>query len=169
MDLIQTGKLIAESRKEKGLTQEQLANKLFVTKKAVSKWECGKGFPDVSILERLGAELDLSVNELLSGKKLATPDEYIKSADKNLTETLSREQFNKNLVLIFTAGILGFFVITGLIFLILKAKASSFDYDFWLVFIGFAITIIGFVLMVVLYNKKPTGTKKNQISNKKRK
>lgn len=71
-------------------------------------------------------------------------------------------------MLIFTAGILGFFVITGLIFLILKAKASSFDYDFWLVFIGFAITIVGFLLMVVLYNKKPTGTKK-QISNIKEK
>lgn len=78
MDLIQTGKLIAEIRKEKGLTQEQLANKLFVTKKAVSKWECGKGFPDVSILERLGAELDLSVNELLSGKNLRRPMSILK-------------------------------------------------------------------------------------------
>lgn len=77
---------------------------------------------------------------MLSGKKLATPDEYIKSADKNLTETLSREQFNKNLLLIFASGVLGFFVIEGLIVLILKAKASSFDYDFWLVFVGFAIS-----------------------------
>lgn len=159
MDLIQTGKLIAESRKEKGLTQEQLANKLFVTKKAVSKWECGNGFPDVSILEKLGAELDLSVNELLSGKKIATPDEYIKTADNNLKETLSREQFNKNLSLIFASGVLGFFVIAGLIVLILKAKVLSFDYDFWLIFSGFAIAIVGFILMVIVYNKKPAKTK----------
>ena len=61
---------IAECRKEKGLTQKALGEKLNVTDRAVSKWETGRSFPDVAILEDLCQELVISVSELLAGKKL---------------------------------------------------------------------------------------------------
>lgn len=69
MDNNKIGEFIASLRKEKGLTQQELGNKLFVTDKAVSKWERGLGFPDITILEKLADELDVEVSELLSGER----------------------------------------------------------------------------------------------------
>lgn len=75
MDQIIIGRFIADCRREKGLTQMQVAEQLGVTNRAVSKWETGKGMPDVSILQSLCGVLDISVNELLSGKRLAEAEE----------------------------------------------------------------------------------------------
>lgn len=69
MNLIKVGKLIAQIRKEKGLTQEELAEKFNISGKSVSKWERGINAPDISILESLSEELGITVNELLSGEK----------------------------------------------------------------------------------------------------
>ena len=69
MDQIKIGKFIAEQRKSKNLTQSQLAEKLFITDKAVSKWERGKAMPDSSIMLKLCEILEISVNDLLSGAK----------------------------------------------------------------------------------------------------
>ena len=71
MDLKETGLCIKEQRKNKNLTQAELAEKLNVSEKTVSKWECGNGFPDTSIMLPLCEVLEISANELLSGKKLA--------------------------------------------------------------------------------------------------
>ena len=66
------GKTIVQLRKEKGFTQKELADKLNVSDKAVSRWETGKNYPDIETLQQLAAVLDVSVNELLSGElKLA--------------------------------------------------------------------------------------------------
>ena len=65
-----TGAVIKRLRENKKMTQEELAEKIFVTSKAVSKWETGKGFPDVGLLESLGKALDVSVIELLSGEDI---------------------------------------------------------------------------------------------------
>ena len=70
MDNYVTGAVIKRLRENKKLTQEELAQKIFVTSKAVSKWETGKGFPDVGLLESLGKALDVSVIELLSGEDI---------------------------------------------------------------------------------------------------
>ena len=67
MDNYVTGAAIRSLREAKGLTQEELAAHIHVSAKAVSKWETGKGFPDVSLLETLAAALGISVIELLSG------------------------------------------------------------------------------------------------------
>lgn len=67
MDNIKTGALIRERRKEKGLTQRELAERLHVTDRAVSKWERGLCSPDIALLEPLSEALDLSVLELISG------------------------------------------------------------------------------------------------------
>lgn len=70
MDQEKIGKFIFECRKEKGITQEQLAEKLGVTNKSISRWENGKTMPDISLFESLCDELDISINELLSGKRI---------------------------------------------------------------------------------------------------
>ncbi len=65
-----TGSVIRRLRENKKMTQEELAEKIFVSGKAVSKWETGKGFPDISLIEPLAKALDISVIELLSGEDI---------------------------------------------------------------------------------------------------
>ena len=65
-----TGAVIKALREKNKMTQEELAQKIFVTSKAVSKWETGKGFPDIGLLENLGKALGVSVIELLSGENI---------------------------------------------------------------------------------------------------
>ena len=69
MDNIRFGAFVAQLRKEQGLTQKELADRLNVTDKAVSKWETGKGFPDVKLLEPLAQALGISLVELIRGEK----------------------------------------------------------------------------------------------------
>ena len=63
------GEFIAQKRKEKGLNQKQLADKLYITDRAISKWETGRGIPDISIVDSLAKELDVEIIELLQGKE----------------------------------------------------------------------------------------------------
>ena len=87
MNVEKIGRFIASCRKEKNLTQEQLAEKLGITYKAVSKWECGKGLPDVSLYQSICDILGITLNEFLIGEKLS--DESFKSvADNNLLSVL---------------------------------------------------------------------------------
>lgn len=74
MDANATGRFIAERRRQKGLTQKELANKLQVTDKAISRWETGKGLPDISLLRPLSEILEVSISELLSGKIIEESD-----------------------------------------------------------------------------------------------
>lgn len=83
MDLQITGKFIKEQRKAKGLTQIELAERLNVSEKTISKWECGNGFPDTTLMLPLCKELGITANELLSGK-LLSGDEYRAQAEENL-------------------------------------------------------------------------------------
>lgn len=81
MDNIQIGRLIYDKRKELGLTQAELADRLQITNKAVSKWENGDGMPDVNLLAPLASELGLTVDELLNGQEKPHIDE-----SQNITE-----------------------------------------------------------------------------------
>ena len=92
MDQIKIGKFIAALRKEKGLTQEQLGEKLGVTNKTVSRWENGNYMPDVEMLSLLSKEFGVSMNELISGERL-TAEEFQKAADKNLAAALDNSAF----------------------------------------------------------------------------
>lgn len=78
MDLEKIADLIKTKRKEKNLTQEELAKKLNVTEKAISRWETSRGTPDISLLLPLSKELDVSVSEILSGEEDKKSDENIK-------------------------------------------------------------------------------------------
>ena len=92
MDQIKIGKFIAALRKEKGLTQEQLGEKLGVTNKTISRWENGNYMPDVEMLSLLSKEFGVSINELVSGERLATED-FQKAADDNLVTALDNSTF----------------------------------------------------------------------------
>lgn len=97
MDQQKIGKFISFLRKEKGLTQQELAEKLGVTDKAVSKWERGLGCPDISLLVPISEIFDVSINELLLGeKKEELKENDIETVNKNIIEYSSKEiNFNK--------------------------------------------------------------------------
>ena len=92
MDLINIGKFIAELRKEKGLTQEQLGKKIGVTNKTVSRWETGVYLPPADALLALGELFNVSVNEILSGKRL-NDTEYKAVAEENLAQVIKASNF----------------------------------------------------------------------------
>ena len=91
MDQIKIGKFIAKKRKEKKLTQTQLAEQLNITDRAISKWENGKAMPDSSIMLELSNLLGISVNELLEGEKVQQ-EEYRKVAEENLIKMKQNEE-----------------------------------------------------------------------------
>ena len=96
MDQVKTGKFISELRREKELTQSGLADIIGVSAKTVSKWECGRGMPEISTLPGLCETLGISVNELLSGERL--PEEsYTEHAEENMVTLLKDSKtYNKD-------------------------------------------------------------------------
>lgn len=111
MDQGKIGKFIAKCRKEKNMTQQDLAFKLGITDRAISNWENGKNMPDLSLFKPLCVMLDITINDLLSGEKVKK-DEYRERLEENIVNTIDytsrKMEKQKNfLALIFTAlGIL---------------------------------------------------------------
>ncbi|GAA6294326.1 hypothetical protein F220043C3_27600 [Enterocloster asparagiformis] len=89
MDQVQTGKFIAELRKEKSLTQAQLGDLLGVTNKTISRWENGNYMPDLAVLQSLCAVLEVNINEMISGRRLDEAD-FRQQADNNLLLSLDQ-------------------------------------------------------------------------------
>ena len=100
MDQEKIGKFIASSRKEKKLTQEELAEKLNITKNAVSKWERGLSLMDMSLLKPLSEILGVSVNEILSGEKIDNEDIEKKSEENiiRLTELINLKSMKYGII-----------------------------------------------------------------------
>lgn len=92
MDMIKVGSFLAELRKGQGLTQAELGEKLGVTNKTVSRWETGTYMPPVEMLEELSCLYGLTINEILSGRKL-TAEEYKDTAESNIKDTLKASTF----------------------------------------------------------------------------
>ena len=111
------GKFIAELRKEKDMTQMQLAQKLNVTDKAVSRWETGKNFPDIEIFEDLSKILEVSVSELLEGKRIEK-EELITVSEENVVKQIKKNKKHKKIYLVIIALVtvlaiaLGFFAMS---------------------------------------------------------
>ena len=120
MDQIKIGKFIADCRKKKNLTQMQLAEKINITDRAVSKWETGKAMPDSSIMLELCDILEISVNELLSGEMIEMKD-YNQIAEKNLLEMAKKEEV-QNKKMMFYEMVIGY--MSSVTFLILLFTAS---------------------------------------------
>ena len=118
MNQVKIGKFISECRKNKKMTQAELAEKLNITDRAISKWETGKGMPDTSIMLDLCKELGITVNELLSGEMIEM-NNYDKKAEELLLQMAKKEEEqNRKLlvsmyVILFTC--MAFFLITVLI------------------------------------------------------
>ncbi|MBE6851600.1 MAG: helix-turn-helix transcriptional regulator [Ruminococcus sp.] len=89
MDTIKTGKFLKELRKEKGLTQEQLGEKVGVTNKTVSRWENGNYMPPVECLTLLSDIYGVSINEIVSGQRLSKGEEFAEAAEENLSDVLA--------------------------------------------------------------------------------
>ena len=141
MDQIKIGKFIAQRRKNAGLTQIQLAEKLGITDRAVSKWENGKAMPDSSIMLELCDLLKITVNDLLSGE-VVTMENYNKELENNLIEMIKqKEQADKRLLSVEVfIGITVTVVLFALIFVAAFVQMSN----------GLRITLIvfGFVLFL---------------------
>ena len=93
MDMVKMGSFLSELRKEHDLTQAELGERLGVTNKTISRWETGTYMPPVEMLEQLSIMYDLTINELLSGKRLTT-EEYKEMAESNIKETLESSAFS---------------------------------------------------------------------------
>ena len=89
MDQKRIGAFIAQCRKEKNMTQMQLAERLEITSQAVSKWENGRGMPDMSLLQPLCDILGISLNELFSGEHIST-EEYKGKAEENISKLFNK-------------------------------------------------------------------------------
>lgn len=93
MDQAKVGKFIAQLRKERGLTQEELGQRVGVTNKTVSRWENGNYMPDIELLVPLGEILGVSVNELLAGERLDDAA-FRRQADENLVAAVRESSFD---------------------------------------------------------------------------
>ena len=143
MDQIKIGKFIAERRKLKNLTQAQLAEKLNITDRAVSKWENGRSLPDSSIMLELCEMLEITVNDLLSGE-VVVMEKYNKELENNLLEIVKeKERADRRLLRIET--VMGFVSIA--LMLALCVFAAYAPIEDW---IRIALIIIGFVPVLVL-------------------
>lgn len=92
MDNERFGAFVAQIRKEQGLTQKELADRLNVTDKAVSKWETGKGFPDLKLLEPLAQVLGVSLVELMQGKRQEADTLTVAEADAAVSQAMGQSE-----------------------------------------------------------------------------
>ena len=143
MDQIKIGKFIAERRKLKSLTQAQLAEKLNITDRAVSKWENGRSLPDSAIMLELCEILDITVNDLLCGE-VVVMEKYNKEMEKNLLEMArEKEKSDKQLLMVeIVMGIVSIGIMLGLCVFAAYAPMEE-----WL---RIVLIIIGFIPVLVL-------------------
>lgn len=112
MNQEKSGKFIAKLRKEKNMTQEQLAEKMSVSINAVSKWERGLSFPDVSLYKKLCKELDINIEELINGEK----DKSEKAKEKAIISTVTeKEKIKKNSKKILVSFFAAFVIISSIL------------------------------------------------------
>ena len=152
MDIIKIGYFIRECRKNKNLTQKQLADKLYVEPKTISKWETGKGLPDVSIMKNLCNELDISLSELFIG-------DYIKEEsndlliEKLIIDELKKEKIQNKKKLIgeiligcaFIGSVITLILLVGIVSIATYLKIILIVLSFIFIFVG----LFGLVLLDV--------------------
>lgn len=153
MDQVKIGKFIAHCRKEKNMTQAELAEKLNITDRAISKWETGKGMPDSSIMLELCDELDISVNELLSGEMIIM-DNYNKVAEENFIK-FQKEKEDSDKRLLFTEIIIGS-IVTISFLLMIFLSIFAIENIVWktiTIIVGIVIFIIGIGCSLLIEQK----------------
>ena len=151
MDAEKFGSFIAACRKEKNMTQAELAQKIKVTDKAVSRWERGKGFPDISILVPLSDALDISLPELMSSEKSSKRNDNISNNDLKcmITDVAEMDSKNKRDNRIITWTAYPVVIITSL-WAVLSSHASILAA--WIFGAAVALAITGLCLFAVNQN-----------------
>ena len=148
MDQIKIGRFIAERRKQNGLTQIQLAEKLNVTDRAVSKWENGRSMPDSSIMLDLCRALKISVTDLFSGE-VVTVENYNEQLEQSMIEMVKeREQSDKRMLSFeIVIGVLSMIILFG--FVLAAAFVPMVDWlRICLIVVGLVIAMVGILFAV---------------------
>ncbi len=149
MDQIKIGKFIADERKTKKYTQRELADKLGISDKTISKWERGNGFPEVSLLLPLCNELNITVNELLSGERLQEVD-YKKKAEENMVNLVKEAQESKKKI-VMSALVATLVIIAAVPLFVI---AGAFEMQVWtralIIGIGIVILVLRIAIACIL-------------------
>ena len=159
MNQEKTGRFIAAKRKEKSLTQQQLADTLGISNKTVSKWECGNGLPEVSLMLPLCSALDISVNELLSGQELGNA--YVEHAEENFVTLIREKEQAKG---IGRKGLLwqvASLLLTIAIWLVLFADSSVYQLGQWPTPLTLCYLIVAFAAIYAVVSVCGWGVLKN--------
>ena len=125
------GKFIANLRKEKNMTQQELAKKLGVTDRAISKWENGRGLPDYSLLQDLCDTLSISINELFSGEKISKED-YKTKAEENMSKLINDNYSEKKKINWIIA------ISVAVVYLSISILFDIWAYS-WIIWVGYSI------------------------------
>jgi len=146
MDQIKIGKFISELRKEKNMTQQQLGDKIGVSYKTISKWETGRGMPELTLLKPLSEELGVTINEILSGERIET-EKYISKLEENMVNTIEysekhNEEKNKQLGMILL--ILGFLITLAATAIFPSESSWSSIYSV----VGTIVALVGFSKLI---------------------
>ncbi len=149
MDQNKTGKFIAGERKRKALTQKQLAEALGISDKTISKWERGGGFPEVSLLLPLCRELDITVNELLAGERVAEED-YKMKAEENMMNLVKEAQESRKKIIL-SALVAALAILAALPLIVV---AGALEMETWLrcllIGIGLVVVVLGIIIACIL-------------------
>ena len=156
MDQVKIGKFISDERKAKGYTQKQLSELLGISDKTISKWECGNGFPEASLLLPLCNELEITVNELLTGERISQQN-YKKKAEENMVNMIREKEENKQKILLTTMiGVISTITFVTLL-LVVCFYTDVITLPIKMVLMVIAISVFGVGLYVAMWGDRKIG------------
>lgn len=156
MDQVKVGKFISDERKAKGYTQKQLSELLGISDKTISKWEGGNGFPEASLLLPLCNELEITVNELLTGERISQQN-YKKKAEENMVNMIREKEENKQKILLTTMiGVISTITFLTLL-LVVCFYTDVITLSIKIVLMMIAISVFGVGLYVAMWGDRKIG------------
>ena len=156
MDQVKIGKFISDERKAKGYTQKQLSELLGISDKTISKWECGNGFPEASLLLPLCNELEITVNELLTGERISQQN-YKKKAEENMVNMIREKEENKQKILLTTIiGVISTITFVTLL-LVVCFYTDVITLPIKIVLMIIALSVFGVGLCVAMWGDRKIG------------
>ena len=156
MDQVKIGKFLSDERKTKGYTQKQLSELLGISDKTISKWECGNGFPEASLLLPLCNELEITVNELLTGERISQQN-YKKKAEENMVNMIREKEENKQKILLTTMiGVISTITFVTLL-LVVCFYTDVITLPIKMVLMVIAISVFGVGLYVAMWGDRKIG------------
>lgn len=156
MDQVKIGKFLSDERKAKGYTQKQLSELLGISDKTISKWECGNGFPEASLLLPLCNELEITVNELMTGERISQQN-YKKKAEENMVNMIREKEENKQKLLLTTMiGVISTITFVTLL-LVVCFYTDVITLPIKMVLMVIAISVFGVGLYVAMWGDRKIG------------